>query len=387
MLSIKNLLFISALGLFFTACGGGEDSNAIPTDLAGKKEFVKNKKAELRAIEKQIAAAEMEIEKLEPAKEKRRTTVTTVPITKGDFAHYVELQGAVQADETVNASSEVGGRITQLNVKEGQNVNKGQLIATIDLEQIDKQEAELRTSLELAQEVFDRQKRLWDQNIGSEIQYLQAKNNKERLEKSLETLAFQKTKANVYAPISGVAEMVYLEAGEMAGPGAPIIQILNTRKVKVVVDLPENYLTKVKRGDKVFMNFPAINKTQNARISLIGRQIDASNRTFPVEINLNNSSGLLKPNLLAEMKINDETIKNALSIPIELVQQEVSGKSFVYIQANGTDGLMAKKVYVETGANYEGQIIIEKGLTGDEILIDEGARSIANNELIQVSES
>lgn len=387
MLSIKNLIFIATLGLLFTACGGGEAPNAIPTDLAGKKEFVKNKKAELRQLEKQIAEVSAEIEKLEPAKEKRRTTVTTVPVKKGDFAHFVELQGAVQADETVNASSEVGGRITQLNVKEGQNVNKGQLIATIDLEQIDKQEAEIRTSLELAKEVFDRQKRLWDQNIGSEIQFLQAKNNKERLEKSLETLAFQKTKANVYAPISGVAEMIYTEAGEMAGPGAPIVQILNTRKVKVVVDLPETYLTKIKRGDKVIVNLPAINQTQDARVSLIGRQIDPSNRTFPIEINLNNRGGLLKPNLLAEIKINDEMIKNALSIPIELVQQEVSGKSFVYIQADGADGMMAKKVYVETGANYEGQIIIEKGLTGNEILIDEGARSVANNELIQVSES
>ncbi|MFK7933345.1 MAG: efflux RND transporter periplasmic adaptor subunit [Saprospiraceae bacterium] len=381
---LKTLPFLASLILLLSACGGGdEDPNAIPADLAAKKEFVKNKKMEVRELEKLIAQAESEVEELEPAKEKKRTTVTTVAVQKGDFKTFVELQGAVQADETVNASSEVGGRITQMNVQEGQNVTKGQLIAVIDLEQIDKQEAELQKSLELAVEVFNRQKRLWDQNIGSEIQYLQAKNSKERLEKSLETLNFQKTKANVYAPISGVAEMVFLEAGELAGPGAPIVQILNTRKVKVVVDLPETYLTKVKRGQSVEVNFPAINQSQATRISMIGRQIDPANRTFPVEIALSNRSGLLKPNLLAEMKVNDSTIKDAITIPMELVQQEVSGRSFVYIQADSPEGTVAKKVYVETGMNGDGRIVIEKGLTGDETLIDEGARSIADNQLIQ----
>lgn len=384
---LKTLSYLLSFTLLLAACGGGEDPNAIPEDLAAKKAFVKNKKMEVRELEKLIAQAESEIEKIEPAKEKKRTTVTTVPVQKEDFKTFVELQGAVQADETVNASSEVGGRITQMNIQEGQNLQKGQLIATVDLEQIDKQEAELQTQLDLAVEVFERQKRLWDQNIGSEIQYLQAKNNKERLEKGLETLRFQKTKANVYAPISGVAEMVFLEAGELAAPGAPIVQILNTRKVKVVVDLPETYLTKVKRGQQVEVNFPAINQSQTARISMIGRQIDAANRTFPVEIDLNNRSGLLKPNLLVEMRINDETIKNAISVPAELVQQEVSGKSFVYVQSDSPDGPVAKKVYVETGVSYDNRIVITSGLTGDEILIDQGARSIADNQLIQVTDS
>ncbi|MEL7021294.1 MAG: efflux RND transporter periplasmic adaptor subunit, partial [Bacteroidota bacterium] len=339
-----------------------------------------------REIEKIVAQAETEIEALQPPREKKRLMVTTIATQKGDFKTFVELQGAVRADETINASSEIGGRIIQMGIQEGQNLTKGQLIATIDLEQVDKQEAELLTQLSLAVEVYERQKRLWDQNIGSEIQYLQAQNNKERLEKGLETLRFQKTKANVYAPIAGVAERVFLEAGELAGPGAPIVQILNTRKVKVVVDLPETYLTKVKRGQEVEVRFPAIDQSQRARISMIGRQIDPANRTFPVEINLNNRSGMLKPNLLVEMKINNETIKDAVSVPAELVQQEVSGKSFVYIQAESADGLIAKKVYVETGINYDNKVVVTSGLTGDEVLIDQGARSIADSQLIQVTE-
>ncbi len=379
---------VSLITLFFLVVACQEepqvDPNAIPTDLNGKKEFLKNKKAKLRQLTQLIEKTEAEIDVLIPDNQKARTLVTTAKVAIKDFERFVEIQAAVEADDMVTASSETGGRILQMNFKEGDNIRKGQLVAKIDLEQIDKQVAELETSMTLAKDVFERQSRLWKQNIGSELQYLEAKNNVERLEKSLETIEFQKTKANVYAPISGVIEMVNLNQGEMASPGMPIIQILNTNKVKVVADIPETYLGKIKRGETVTIKFPALDKEIQAKISQIGRTIDPANRTFEAEINLNNSKGIYKPNLLASMLINDFQAKNVPVIPVEMVQQEVSGKDYVYIKETGEKGEIAKKVYVETGENYNGEVIIKSGLTGGEALIMEGARGLAENQLVKV---
>lgn len=374
---MKNILFLSTLILFLVGCGGGEEG--IPEDLAGKKTYLTTKKAELTALKTEIASIEKEIEKLEPKKETKRL-VSTAPMTRKDFNRFVELQGTVQSDDMVNVTSEVPGRIVQMTVKEGDNIRKGQLIAKIDMEQLDKQKAELNKSLELANDVFVRQERLWNQKIGSEIQFLQAKNNKERLEASLETLSFQQTKSNVYAPISGIAERVISKSGEMASPGMPIVQILNTSKVKVVTDVPESYLSAVKKGDKVMINFPALDKEINSRVSLLGKTIDPSNRTFKVEVNLNNSSGIYKPNLLALMKINDLTVKNAITIPLSIVQQNTSGETFIYI----VEGGKAKQVIIETGESYESEIIVTKGLDGSETLIVDGARFVNDGEMVEV---
>jgi RND family efflux transporter MFP subunit len=258
------------------------------------------------------------------------------------------------------------------------------LVAKLDLEAVQKQIAELEKSMELAVDVYERQKRLWDQNIGSEIQYLQAKNNKERLEKSLETINYQLTKAEVYAPSSGVVEMVNIKAGEMVSPGMPIITILNTYKVKVVANVPETYIKAIGRGEEVTIKFPALDTEKRARVTRIGNIINPANRTFEVEVEMANPKGLYKPNLLAIMMVNDNTYKDVPTVPIEMVQQEVSGRSFVYIKSEGADGSFAKKVYVKTGDNYDGKIVITEGLIGGEEILVDGARVVAENALIKI---
>jgi RND family efflux transporter MFP subunit len=378
---MKQLLLLLTLPLLIIACG--DTTEAIPEDLAGKKALLSEKRAALKALQAEINDLEAQVEELDP-KPESRTLVTTAPVKKARFDHYVEIQGTVQTDDFVNVSSEMGGRILELKVDEGDNVRKGQLIARLDLEQLEKQIAEVQTSLDLAQEVYERQKRLWDQNIGSEIQFLQAKNNKERLEKSLETLNVQLGKSKVYAPISGVVERVMLKAGEMASPGMPLIQILNTNQVKVVASVPENYLKAVRKGDRVTVKFPALDEERQAPVTLVGRTIDPSNRTFNVEVDLGNSSGQLKPNLLATMLINDFSEDDAITLPIELIQQEVGGKNYVYVVGDSEEGTRAKKVYVKTGKSYEGEIIITEGLQGTEQLIIDGARAISNNDLLKI---
>lgn len=380
---MKYLLYLITLTFVFSACGG-EPEAIWPEDLAGKKALLSAKKDEARTIEADIKKLESEIEKLAPNKEKSRELVTLTEVKRSDFQHFTEVQGSVQSDDYVSASSETGGRILDLKVREGQYVKKGALIAKLDLEGVKKQIAEIEKSLELAQDVYERQKRLWDQNVGSEIQYLQAKNNKERLEKSLETINYQLTKSEVYAPISGVVEMVNLKAGELASPGMPIVTILNTNNVKVVANVPETYLKNVKKGEMVTIKFPALDMEKTARVSRIGNTINPANRTFEVEVELSNAQGLFKPNLLAIMMLNDNTYKDVPTIPIELVQQEVSGRNFVYIKAEGQDGAYAKKVYVKTGDNYDGKIVIEEGLEGGEELLLDGARVVAENALIKV---
>lgn len=383
---MKHILPFIILTVLLASCQPApQATDTIPEDLDGKKVFLKEKKAELQALTQLIASLEQQIDSLDPNRRvKAGALVTTAPVERKDFKHFVEIQGSVQADNLVDVTSETAGRIIKLTVKEGDAVKAGQLIAELDLEQLHKQIAELEKSMELAKTVYERQSRLWEQNIGSEIQYLEAKNNKERLEKSLETLAFQLDKAKVYAPASGVVEREVLQSGEMAMPGAPIVQILNTNRLKVVVDVPENYLRAVRPGETVEVHFPALDQEQTARVSLIGRTIDPANRTFKVEANINSINGLLKPNLLALMLINDYEETDVVTVPLEIVQQEVSGKNFVFIVNRAGDGPKAQKVYVTTGRSYEGDIVISKGLQGGEELILEGARGLVEDAMIQV---
>nr|MBP6695898.1 efflux RND transporter periplasmic adaptor subunit [Saprospiraceae bacterium] len=328
---MKFLYFLIATILL--SCGQPKE-NELPADLEGKKALLAQKTEELKTLEKSIADLKKEIETMDPDSKKDLLVVSIDTVKKETFTRYIDLQGVVQSEDLVNAASDMGGRILQLNVKEGQKVNKGQLIARTDVESVRTQKDELNKALDLAKDVYERQKRLWDQNIGSEIQYLQAKNNMERLEKNLLTIESQLKKSNVYAPISGVVDMVFLKQGEVAGPGVPIVQILNTSRVKVVSDVPENYLGKVKVGNKVDVFFPTLNKNVQKPITMLGRTIDPSNRTFKVEINVDNVNNDLKPNLLSVIKLNDYTLNDAIVVPLELIQQQVDGQKFMYVAEN-----------------------------------------------------
>jgi len=381
---MKYIIPLLILAFAMAACNGAPGEEAYPEDLEGKRELLKEKRQQLNEITETISQLESEIAELDPnVLAENRTMVTTKPLKRQDFEHFVEIQGTVQADDYVDVTSETAGRVLKLTVEEGDRVRAGQLIAKLDLEQLKKQMAELEKSLELATTVYERQKRLWDQNIGSEIQYLEAKNNKERLEKSMETLEFQMTKSEVYAPASGVVEQVIIQSGELASPGAPIVQILNPNKLKVVANVPESYLKAIQPGKQVKVEFPALDLEQEARISLIGNTIDPNNRTLEVEANISKGSSLLKPNLLAIMYLQDYKEEDVVTVPIETLQQEVGGKDYVFVKGEGEDGAVAKKVYVKAGKSYGGEIIIEEGLTGDEVLIMEGARGLAENEQIK----
>jgi len=345
--------------------------------------LLSEKKEELNEIQESIDALQVKITELEPKREVKKVLVSVDTIQTTEFQQFSNVQATVVPDDFVNASSETGGRIINRYAKEGDYVKKGQLLATIDMQTLEKQIDELATSYSLAKTIYDRQKRLWDQNIGSELQYLEAKTKKESLEKTKSTLESQLTKKNVYSPISGVVDQEFLQQGEMSAPGVPILRILNTRKIKIVADLPENYLGSVKKNDKVSVYFPALDKTVESRITMIGRTIDPANRTFKIEIQANNSSGDLKPNLLAQVNVNNYTNKNAIAVSSELVQEDVNGARFLFTVGTDKEGnLIAKKQIVETGESYENKIEVNTGLNVGDIIIVEGARSVSTGNII-----
>ncbi len=384
MKHINYILALLILGMT-VACGSStEAETATPTTAKDARTALNAKRQEMKKLKVEMANLEALIAKMDPNSVKEKEVIVKVAKVKTkDFRHYVEVQGNVMtAQDPAFASSETGGRIVQLVVKEGQFVKKGALIAKVNLESISKSIAQLDKSLELALDIFKRQENLWKQKIGSEIQYLQAKNQVESLEKNKESLQFELTKASVYAPASGYIDRVMVKEGEMAGPGSPIVQILNTSSLKVVASVPEVYLGNIKRGEKVKVRFPALQQEQEARVAMIGRVINPTNRTFEVEATVKSMNGLLKPNLLSTMFVNDFSADGAVVIPDELIQQDVSGKAFVMVAERDR---AAKKI-VTLGRTYQNETIVEIGLNGDEVLITAGATTVAEGELLKIIE-
>lgn len=384
---MRNILYLFAFTclMLTVACGGGETESAegtTPKTLEETRQVLKEKRQKLKTLKGEISKLEAKVAKLDPnSRKEKETPVTVAKVNIRDFNHYVEVQGNVlPAEDPGMASSETGGRVVELKVKEGTYVKKGDLIAKVNMESIKKSIAQLDESLSLAQDIFKRQENLWSQKIGSEVQYLQAKSQVESLLKNKESLEYELTKANVFAPISGFVDMVMTKEGEMAGPGAPIVQILNTRNLKVVASIPEVYLGKVKRGESVMLKFPALNEEQKGRVLTIGRIINPANRTFEVEASINSKSGLLKPNLLATMLVNDYSVKDAVVVPDQLILQDVSGADYVMI----LEGKKAVKRVVKMGRGYNNETIIESGLTGEETLLIKGARQVSDGDLVKV---
>ncbi len=377
------ILSLALMALMMVGCKK-KDPWAIPGDLEAKREMLAQKQSDLGKLKTFIKTLQDSIELQAPTK-KEGKLVTTMPVKAEDFQHFIEIQSNVEAEDMVFASSQMGGSILSLQVKEGSYVSRGHLIATVDSEPIRKQIEQTENALSLARDVFTRQDRLWKQKIGTEMQFLQAKNRVEQLEKTIELLQIQLKKANVYAPISGIVEHVILEAGELAGPGAPIVQILNPNKLKIVAQAPEIYTKSIRKGQRVKVVIPALDDFEfTAPVTLIGSSINPANRTFKVEVATNSKKGKLKPNLLAKIIINDKTYPNVMAIPADLIRQDVEGNDYVMTLMHKDGIITAHKNIVKTGDTYDGKIIIESGILESDVIIAEGASSLVNGELVEV---
>jgi RND family efflux transporter MFP subunit len=317
----------------------------------------------------------------------KATIVSVKNITEEKFEHIFEISGSVEAIKSAFISPEINGQIIRVHVFEGQRVIQGQLLASLNSNVMKNNIAELETSLQLANTVYKKQKYLWDQKIGSEVQFLEAKNNKESLEAKLKTLKSQLDLTFVKAPFNGIIDEVYQKEGEMATPGVQLLQLVNLNKLYINADVSETYLPKISKNDIVTVEFPTFPDLQmKAAISRTTNVINPQNRTFNIQIKLDNKNEQLKPNIIAIVKITDFSSDAAIVVPSIIIKQDSNG-SYLYIAKEENGTTVAKKVYVTTGLSYNDNTIIEKGLKVGDKAIAAGYNLITEKEKIQISET
>jgi membrane fusion protein (multidrug efflux system) len=347
----KYLLFVLAIGIFVTSCKN-----------VNKYENSANNNTE------QSAKIPVRIKKVE----------------RTPFAHFVETSGDVESVNWAFISPQTNGQVVKVNVDEGDYVGKGQVLVELNDAIIRKNIAELQTQLDLAKVTYEKQKSLYDQNIISEIQYLQAKTQKEALEKKLEVLNEQLSYTRVKAPFAGTVENIQIKEGEIAAPGRQLMQLYNLNKLKIKADLSEKYIGSIKKGDTVLVHFDNLNIADlKLPVYRIGSVINPNNRTFEIELRFNNKDKLIKPNMVARLKIKDYYNPHAFVVPTPLVKKYFD-KNFLFVAKKVNGKLKAKKVYVKTNQTYNGYTEVVKGLHEGDSLIVEGYNEVSDNSLIEI---
>lgn len=371
---------ISLLGILMYSCGGS-------SELAQKQEELDAKRKELMTLQSEISALEKEVAEMDTTADASSGTilVSSYNVVAKPFMHKIEVRGSVASRKNILMSAETMGRIETIRVDEGQSVRKGDLLITVDNDIIANNISEVETQMELAKTVYERQENLWNQNIGTEIQYLQAKNNYESLEKRLATLKSQNSQYFIRAPFDGVVDVVPVKVGEMAQPGLPMIRIVNPNEMYVTADVSEAFLGKFSAGETVDVTFPVQNVTLSSKIISVGKVINEMNRTFKIEVALpGNNENEFRPNQVAVLNMVDYKKENALSVPTNVIQSDAGGK-FVYTIGNENGKRVAKKVVIETGKSYDNMTEILSGLSNGVSVINQGYRNVTNGAEISVS--
>lgn len=371
----KKILLLSVLSVFLLSCSGNENSKDTESlisskDLAG----IQAKRAELQA---EITKLDEAIASLDKKVEEALVSVTTVKDTV--FNHYLEVQGNIETKENLIIYPQFSGILTSLNVNAGQRVNKGQVLGTIDDGGLSQQLAQAQSQLALAKTTFERQKRLWDQKIGSEIQYLQAQTNMVSQQKVVSQINAQLSKTRIIAPFSGVIDETLIERGQVVGPGQGLMRIVNLNNMYVSTSVPETYIGKLKIGTAVDVFLSSLNKSYSGKIRQVANNINPNNRSFAIEVSVPNKENLLRPNQVAKLRITDYTSKNVIVVPTNVIQEDAQKNKFVFIvaNANGKTGI-AKKVMVEAGQSSNNVTEILSGLSTNDIIVTEGVNTISD---------
>jgi len=365
--TMKRLTFLLSLVavIFLAACSTEKGPDAIRKKLDAYHKQSKEIEIKIKELEKELAAMDNGDE------DQNKVPVVLEELKPAVFEHFVEATGNVVAVSEALISPEISGQITAIYVKEGDRVQRGQVLAKLNTQVIMKSVDELKTSLKLATDLYQRQQRLWDQKIGSEMQFLEAKNNKENLENRLATLNAQLDMAKVTTPVSGIVERVNQKNGELAMPGMTMIHVVNLDELYVKANVSEAFLPFVKKGDDILLGFPSYPEfSKKLQVDRVGSAINPGNRTFEVQVKLKNQDGAIKPNMMATLLINDYSNSEAMIIPSRLLKEDLKGK-YIYAAFNNSPDYVARKVYVKAGKSYLGKTEILSGLkTGDKIILD-----------------
>ncbi|TCZ68836.1 efflux RND transporter periplasmic adaptor subunit [Flaviaesturariibacter aridisoli] len=382
---MKRILSALVLLLLLASCGNSsKDSNASLND---KKAELEKLRGEQKKLSDKITALEAEIAKADPAASAATAKLVAVqPLSTDHFTHFIELQGRVESSNISYAAPRNGGGLVKaVYVTQGQPVRKGQLLLKLDDAVQRTQVAAVEAQLATARDLYNRQQRLWKEEIGTEVQLVQARSAVTGLEKQLATAREGMSMSNVYAETSGIADEVTVHAGEMfaANPMGPHIKIVNNSALKVTANIPENYLPRVKQGTPVQIYLPDLKRTLNSSISVISQSINADTRGFVVEARIP-ADPALKPNQVVQVKIQDYNNPNVVTVPLNVVQSDEKGK-YVYVLAKEGAKSVARKRAVIVGESYGERVEVKSGLASGDQLITEGYQELYEGQVVAIA--
>ena len=374
---MKSIFYIGLLSLVLGCNTAPKESKSL-NDLKTQKTDLVN---QLNNISAKLKSVEIAISDLDTLK--RLVTVTSFKAEEKIFNHYIEVQGVVKADKAIELRAEMGGTVTAVLIKQGQKVTKGQVLATLESSVIDNSVLQLKTQLDLATTTYERQARLWEQKIGSEIQFLQIKSQKEGLENSLNSLKAQARKMKIIAPFSGTIDQVFAKTGELISPQTPFLRLVNLDNVYIESEITETYLKSISKGTMALLSFSSIDISFEANITQVGNFINPSNRSFKTRIDVKNNNNELKANLLADIKINDFNA-SGIVIPSKVIQKDRNGKTFVYSLEAEEANYKVIKTFVKDSNSYNNFSYISEGLNSKSTLVDKGARLVKNGDIVKL---
>jgi RND family efflux transporter MFP subunit len=372
-LHMKKIFIYSALIAFLVSCSQNTD----------KKAELEKLKLQREQLDTEIAKLESEVNPNGSDSEVKAITVKVTPAAECVFNHYIELQGTVDGDQNIAVSPQMAGIVTAVYVTEGSSVKKGQVMAELDAQVLKQSLEEINTQLALATSMYEKQSALWEKKIGSEVQYLQAKTNKESMEQRRNTINEQLKMAKILSPISGTVESVPLRVGQMASPGMPTstIRVINMNVAKITGDVSETYATRIKDGNTAVISFPDLGKDIETKLNFTSRFIDPTNRTFRIECKISSKEVELRANMIVYIKIKDYTNEKAFCLPVNLVQSNQDGK-FVYVAKKTGNEFVAERRMIKTGMDYNGSMEVVEGITAGDNLITSGFQNLNDGEKV-----
>lgn len=378
---MKKIILSCTVILLLASCGEKKDTGTIAVKREQLEDLKKQQivlKAKISTLEAQLAVLDTTVKKDEKLK-----FVGITEIIPQTFNHFVEVQAKVDGDEDVTISPDIPGTVTAVLVHAGELVKKDQVLATMDSRAIRSSMETMKTQVDMAVTMFNKQKNLWDQKIGSEIQYIQAKTQKESMEKQYASLHEQWDMTRIKSPINGTVDQVNIKMGQSVAPGSPAVRVVNLSVLKVKGEVAESYISKVQKGNNVILFFPDINKEVNAKLDFSGQAINTLNRTFNVEVRLNPKDGDFHPNQVVVMKIADYSADSSIVIPVGAVQKSTDGE-FVYISENVNGKMIAKRKIVASGMTYNGLTEIKSGLVEGDKVITTGYQNVIEGDAIKL---
>ena len=388
---MKKIGTLIILALLIASCADKKQLSVDELIAEGNVKTLKTKHDELKLLQQQNASS---IQKIETELAKHNTDskyplVTTFKVKTVEFKHYLEIQGNVVTKQNIIVYPEFSGTLIEMLVKEGQHVTKGQILARIDDGGMSQQLAQANAQATLAQTTYERQKRLWEQKIGSEMQFLQAETTYKAQQNTVDQIKKQLAKTTVRAPFSGIIDDVFTEQGTVVLPGqSQLLRIVNLNNMYIEAEIPENNLLSIRKGKSVEVYFPVLNKTVHTNVRQVGNFINPSNRSFKIEIGLPNKDGEIKPNLTSRLKINDYSKTDAILIPQSIINENALGQQYIYVVTGKKDSKgKAEKVIIETGKTQGDIIEVISGLENGAEVIEEGARNVNEGQTVKVLEN